>query len=347
MYECYFGDLWRFYTDDRLVFEDVDGAKDLFLEVNELYLQNFHANNTVAVVGRKKIKDRRSWWYNAPLDLAGFELKRGLMRVRGYFGGRLDRRVVEDESDAWSSLNGVRFGLVHGVYEYRYNRFWEMIALYERSEPEYPLPDVRRAFWVGGRYVGVYERKSGVQKAWLDLGVVRGRGGGEAFGGVGVDVGLRHEPLGSPWAFVGQVAYGSGGESGHYTQPRIAYRRSRFYDENLSIRYYGELLDPDLNNIFIAAVRGFYHADRGTYMFGLYRYWQQQPRVAYFESNGFYPASGKSKDIGTEIDFLYRYESERYHFKAGVSYFAGGGAFGYLDEPDAYKITFSVRYFWR
>jgi len=319
------------------------------LEIYELYLQNFYSDDTSFIFGRKKIKDRRSWWYDNPLDLVGFRTKRDLFGLQGYLGTRLGDEVINDDADARARLDKTRFALLHGIYEYRYNRFLEGFLLYERAYPDYPSRYKRRAAWVGGRYRAIYEGRSSIDEAWLDLGFVRGKeeiGGGRYFSGVGLDLGVRHEPLGSPFAFVAQFAYGQGGDN-HYTQPWIAYRRSNFYDRNLSIRYYGELLDPDLNNILIAALRGIYHRGASTYMLSGYKYYQETPRVNYFRVNSFYPTSGDDADIGAEVDFHYQYRLDRYYFKLVLSYFMGGGAYDYLDEPDAFKIYFGMRYYWR
>jgi len=349
IYECYFGDLWKFYTDDRLVYHNVDGDTDLFLEIYELYLQNFYSDDTSFLFGRKKIKDKRSWWYNNPLDLVGFRTKRDLLGLEGYIGTRIGDEVINDDADARSRLDKTRFALLHGVYEYRYNRFLEGFALYERAYPDYPVRYKRRALWLGGRYRAIYERERSIDHAWLDLGFVRGKEelpGAGYFSGVGLDLGVRHEPLEKPWAVVGQFAYGKGGDD-HYTQPWIAYRHSNFYDRNLSIRYYGELLDPDLRNIFIAAVRGIYKKGRSTWMLSGYKYWQEVPKVEYFRANSFYPTDGNDGDIGSEIDLHYQYRVDRYYLKLMLAYFMGGGAYDYLDEPDAFKVYFGMRYYWR
>jgi len=348
IYECYFGDLWKFYTDDRLVYHNTDGDSDLFLEIYELYLQNFYSDDTSFLFGRKKIKDKRSWWYDNPLDLVGFRTRWDLFGLEGYLGTRIGDEVINDDADARARLDGTRFALLHGVYEYRYNRFLEGFALYERSYPDTPTRYKRRAAWIGGRYRAIYESPASIDEAWLDLGFVRGKEelGENWFSGVGLDLGVRHAPLDRPYGFIAQFAYGQGGDD-HYTQPWIAYRRSNFYDRNLSIRYYGELLDPDLRNIYIAALRGFYHKGRSTYMLSGYKYWQEVPRVEYFRANSFYPTSGEDADIGAEIDFHYQYRIDRYYFKLVLAYFMGGGAYDYLDEPDAFKIYFGLRYYWR
>jgi len=349
IYECYFGDLWKFYTDDRLVYHRTDGGSDLFLEIYELYLQNFYSEDTSFVFGRKKIKEKRSWWYDNPLDLVGFRTKRDLFGLEGYVGTRIGDEVINDDADARSRLDSTRFGILHGIYEYRYNRFLEAFLIYERAYPDYPEPYKRKALWLGGRYRGIYEFARSIDHAWLDLGYVRGEeecAGCGDFSGIGLDLGVRHEPLERPWAVVGQLAYGQGGED-HYTQPWIAYRRSNFYDKNLSIRYYGELLDPDLRNIYIAAVRGIYKKGRSTWMASAYRYYQDEARKEYFRANSFYPTNGEDRDIGSEFDLHYQYRTKSYYFKLTLAYFLGGGAFDYLEEPDAFKIYFGMRYYWR
>ena len=147
---------------------------------------------------------------------------------------------------------------------------------------------------------------------WAELGLARGSVGSKSVSGWAFDVGALWDfdvPL-RPTLGAG-VAYGSGERD---TANEVGYRQSGLNDNNsklggvTSLRYYGELFDPELANISIttltASIRPFEGAS-ATLVFHTYR--QDVASATTPNTDLRTVPTGRSADLGREIDLVLGY----------------------------------------
>jgi alginate production protein len=180
---------------------------------------------------------------------------------------------------------------------------------------------------------------------WCELGIARGDAGGRDVRGHAFDVGVLHT-FDAPWrpAFGVGIAHGSGERDG---AARIGYRQSGLQDNTgklggvTSVRYYGELLDPELANLTVltacAAVRPF----PGGSLSLLLHHYRQDVASATTPSTALRTApTGQSRDLGFEVDVVLGYRlARRLTVELVFAHFEPGDAFATDDAATLLAFT--------
>ncbi len=352
MYEKYFWNNWKFFTDSRIILSrnnySGDISNKIYLDINELYIRSFCLNCDLAniLIGRKKTEDFRSWWYDAPLDEIMIFNEYNLFTYQLIAATRINNETVTDDNSPKAKLKNSSFFILHSNYEYFYRNNLGFYYIYEHSKPNDGHVKNRKLSFLGIDLNGI--RKNIFY--WLNLGYSGGKIDKYTktyrSEGYGFDIGFK-APYSQKFSYAASYAFGSG--SNYFTQPYIATNYSDYLNKNISFRYYGEVLNPILENLHIVSLYGIYDMNpRESILASVHNYRQDVKKKSYFNTRYFYPTSGKSKDIGKEIDFVYQYYIEKQKkLKIGAGYFFGGDAFDYLKEKNAYRIFLNYRYYWK
>jgi len=349
MYEKYFWDRWKFFTDDRIIFtrkhSNSKTDTDVYLDINELYVRSYCLNDdfTNILVGRKKTKDFRSWWYDFPLDEIKIFSENYLFDYELIFATRLNSDKILDEKGAKAKVKNSKFVIFHGDYEFYYNNHVGGYFIYEHSKPKDLYVDNRKMRFYGLELHGIkddflYWAYLGFSKGDIDYYTST-----KSLSGHGFDVGVKYQKGDIGYAL--SYAYGSK----ENTQPIIATNNSDFLDKALKVRYYGEVMDPMLENIKILSFYVNYDRnEKEKLIASIHNYSQSVAESKIYNTSYFYPSDGKHKDLGNEVDVVYQYlMAKEQKLKLGLGYFIGSDAYDYLDRKSAYKIFANYRYYWK
>jgi alginate production protein len=246
-------------------------------------------------VGRQRFEDERDWWYREDLDAA-----RLLFQT-----GRLDFELSASRNDVASRdiLNrdrAERSTNYFAVARYAYDDDTELSAyVLFQDRPERGEQPV----FFGARSMGAIGSRLGY---WIDAAIVRGTDDSEDIRAYGFDIGADYGldlPL-EPSLHFG-VAFGSGdanaddGTSSEFRQTGL--QGSYFY--------YGEVLGPELSNMWIYTAGVEVHPANGTSVRLLYHRYRQhhasdQLRDALIDQD----PDGRSRDLGQALDIVASYE---------------------------------------
>jgi alginate production protein len=321
-------------------------------------------------IGRVALLERRSWWWDEDLDAVraiyapqGWRLESGLARELG--------RVSTAQSGIDPAARGVTrwFGQVTREWapRHRVDLFW--LSAWDRSgspavgtafvEDQEDALDGRQR-WLGLRASGeqrwAFGHRWTYRADWVQL---RGRQSRTPFtsdpqerliAGVTQEVALRSYAwdVGAQWILPGEArptfsigwAQGSGGGlSGgvdrSFQQTGLHENKSRVGGVK-RLRYYGELLDPELSNLDVASAGlGFRFRGKNSAELIWHRYRQLQPSVAVTGSRLSQAPSGISRRLGHELDLFMAFrEIEGFEWTLTLSRFVPGPAFS-NDRRDA------------
>ncbi|NPA73428.1 MAG: alginate export family protein [Epsilonproteobacteria bacterium] len=351
IYDRYFWDIWRFYTDDRLIFSrrDINGdiSNGIDLDINELYIRSYCLNDdlTNILLGRKKTRDLRSWWYDAPLDQIRLFSENYLLNYEAILATRFNDNVNIDDNDRYYKLKDSFFVILHANYEYRYRNNIGIYYIYENSKPNDEETQKRDISFVG---VELYGHKNSLFY-WANAGISNGDitryDSTQKADGYGFDIGAKLSYKDN-LSFAFDYAYGSGKDL--FTQPYIASNDSDYLSKNLKIKYYGNIIDPALENLQIISLYAIYDLDeKKSIVASLHNYRQNTPTKTNFNDKYFFYTNGKDKEIGNEFDLVYQYlQNKSQKLKIGIGYFAGSKAYEYLEDKDIYRLFLNYRYYW-
>jgi alginate production protein len=286
-----------------------------------------------AQLGRQRFKDKREWWYDEDLDAAR------LFYRTGRFG--LELSASRNEVVGSDFLNRERADrstnyMAVGRYAYRDDiELSAYLIAQNRSETQ------EKPIFLGVRSIG---RISPRFEHWIDAAVVRGTDNGRDIRAYGWDVGVEYRLDGSlqPSLLVG-VAFGSGDANpneGRNTEFRQTGLQGSYF-------YYGEVLAPELSNMWIytagvklrpanqTSVRILYH---------LYRQHRLEARMrdVLVERD----PDGRHRGLGQALDVVTSYNGIRnVYLDFIVGAFFPGPAFAPRDR--AYFAQFLATYeFW-
>jgi len=351
MYERYFWDYWKFFTDDRIILSrrnrNGDVSSDVYLDINELYLRSYCINCdlTNILIGRKKTRDFRSWWYDQPLDEIKIFSENYLLTYEMIFATRIDNNIFTDDNSPKARLKGSRFFILHTNYQYRYKNNFDFYYVYEVSKPKQYI-EKRRISFVGFGFDGFYKDIF----YWLNAGYSGGKiektDKDDTSDGYGFDIGIK-VPYSARWSVAGSYAFGSGGN--YFTQPLIATNHSDYLNKTFSFKYYGEVLDPVLENLHILSIYGIYNINEYKALIAAFhKYRQDVAKAVTYNDRYVYSTNGSDKDVGHEFDLIYQYLNSRYEkLKIGLGIFLGGKAYDYLKDKNAYRIFINYRRYWK
>ena len=346
-YGC-FANYWKFYTDDRLIFyrkhKNNFNKTGIDIDIKELYFQTYKLfeNRLNFLLGRKELFDTRSWWIDRPMDTFGIFNLNDLLHYEIYVGGRLNNRtLLSDTTSLTSNLKHTRFLLVHIDYLWHYLEHIGIFTLKEKTT----IPSMKRNLnWIGARAFGdKYINENDKIRYWLDIAHNNGKYNSKNTNGVAYEIGALY--IKNSYSF--GASYASANKE--YYQPIFADNKSKFLQRNIKFRYYGEFLDPELSNISILSLYGFYNPSiKDTYVIALHNYKQINTSYPLQTTEYVLKTNGKNKNIGNEIDFIYQYLlSLRYNYKLILAYFKGSDAFNKVaDKKDGIYAKFDFTYYW-
>jgi alginate production protein len=247
-------------------------------------------------VGRQDFDEAREWLYDENLDAIRLHSQLGPVRTEASFSRRwnVDSPLLKEWRNwiLYSEAGVARDWAVGGYVIHR--------RLPESADD--------RPVWVGLRSHG--RITSGINH-WLEISALRGDLGGSAMDAYCVDVGgsvrLHRE---TRFTVFGGAAYGSGG-----ADPGSRFHQTGLHDNNdkfsgvSSLKYYGELLEPELSNLRIATAGfGFRPSGEISAEVIFHRYSQVHPDWDLGRTNLEVRPLGTSTDIGEEWDLVVGFE---------------------------------------
>jgi len=356
-YWHFFNQYWHFYTDIRIIPYHTEKnhykKNSVSLDIKEFYLMSDKTfdNQADFLIGRKVLKDKRSWYYNTSLDTLGVFNKHDLMRYELYAGTRLtSNRVIESATANKHDLKNIKFLIGHASYEYYMKNTLEIFGLYEDTAG---LED-RKLKWIGVRALGTLFTTMPSLHYWIDAAKVSGTLKEnfieKSLSGRAFDLGLEYDLENEKDSFAFSYAYGSGGSS-EYREPYLSNNRSDYLSKYLSFRYYGSFFDPELTNIKIASLYYVHKLNTPgrTAVVALHNYKQVSASSSQYIASGYTVApNGYDTNLGNELDFILgQYMKGQYNWRFVLAYFLGGSAYNSVaSHKDGIYGAFNVRYYW-
>jgi len=347
-YKKYFLNNWKFFTDDRIIFArnqiNSSSSSKIYFDINELYIRSYCLlnNNANILIGRKKTKDFRSWWYDAPLDEIKLFNENNLLTYQLILATRLNDETITDNNSPKDKLKNSKFLIFHVNYEYLYRKNVGGYYIYEDSKPDSSTH--RKISFIG------FDSNIKTDKLyWLNLSL----NNGDIYynniknhqNGLGLDIGLKI-PYSNNLDIAGSFAYASK----NFTQPYIATNYSSYLVNNFNFKYYGNVFNPTLQNINIISLYGIYYLDpMSSFITSLHNYSQNKKTKTIYNDKYVYSSNGKNTNLGNELDCVYQYlTTNKYNkLKIGGGIFLGGDAYNYLKNKNAYRLFINYRHYWK
>jgi len=340
IYEKNFLNQWHFYSDLRLIYSRKDRnniTNNFFFDVNEFYINSFCLTKYFDVlIGRKKTKDYKSWWYDSYLDQIRLFSTNSLLSSQLILATRIDNSLITNENSNKINIKNFVYLILHSDYEYYFNRHIGLILMYEnKKHNNVNLVKEKNEF------LGIYTNaKKDKFKYWANFAISKNID--QKQNGFGLDIGVMYYNLDK---FYG-IGYGLG--SKNFRQPYIATNYSDYFIKNFNIKYYGELLDPFLENIQILSLYGGINIDEyKNIILSIHNYRQLQNKSNNYNNTYLFNTNGNNKNIGNEMDIIYQYLlAKKRKLKVGFSYFMGGSAYK-LFKKNALRLYINYRYYWK
>ncbi|HEB54685.1 MAG TPA: hypothetical protein ENI87_15665 [bacterium] len=305
------------------------------LEVTRAFAALRFGEHFQLLLGRQDFDEGREWVYDEVLD--------GVRGVAMFDRVRFDLAYAEGR-DVLAETNVEQdWGMALLKVGYAVRDDWYVTGYGLQRFDETPTDMEPRYFGVQSHA----EPRFGLGH-WLEFATVRGDAAGRAIRGHAYDLGLRYtlDVPGRPTFAIGH-AFASGRS---ITDSKIGYRQSGFQDNTgklggvTSVRFYGELLDPELANLSVTtlsfAVRPI---PFGSVQLMYHRYRQDVASPVLVDTSLRAAPNGLSTDLGHEIDLVLAYRVAR---RLTVEFVAGrfepGDAFS--GQTAANLIVLTTRY---
>ncbi len=283
--------------------ENGDDTRDETAEITRAFVSLRAAEGFQVIAGRQDFDEEREWLYDEVLDGV-----RGVLSVGAFefeLGGAIGRdfaAAVNSTEDTGLLVGQVRWQLDgdHELGAYVLKRTDDTAADFEPLL--YGLRSFSRPRYGFGH--------------WVEIGGAAGSVGGRDVRGHAFDVGATwtfDAPL-RPTIGAG-IAFASGRAD---TDPRSGYRQSGLQDDNAklggvtSVRYYGELLDPELANLSVTTLCAAIRPLRSASVSVLFHGYRQDVASAVLADTSLRTTpNGASRDLGHEFDLVLAYRFER------------------------------------
>jgi alginate production protein len=320
-------------------------------------------------VGRIALIERRSWWWDDDLDAVRLNYSDGDWRLETGLARELARKSSAESNIDPAAKNVTRwFG--NGGYRWAPRHTLEAYWLVANDSSGAPTPGTlfaedtedpsdARMRWFGLRATGEARYESGHRLGYRADGVLlRGRetvtpftetDDGRLSAGTSVERRVRANAwdIGAYWRLPSDtrptlsvgLANGSGSADGdterNFRQTGLQENKGRIAGVK-RLRYYGELVDPELSNLRIATLGfGLRFLDNSSIELLQHQYRQQVASSTFRGSRLSEDPEGSNRDIGREIDlFIAIRESRRAEITLLLSRFRPGAAFA-TDRRDA------------
>ena len=290
-------------------------------------------------LGRQRFNDEREWLYDDELD--GIRLFHSFSRFAMEFSltSNNDKELLNpDDYEKVTNL------VVHARYAADRD---DEIGLYAFAQNIQSDPDEDLIFFGFHADGKAWQRL----KYWLELAHVRGETDTTEIRGLGFDIGstyvfdYRFKP-----SLTLAYAYGSGdkdstdGRDENFRQTGLQDNTARF-NGFIRLKYYGEMVDPELSNLRIATVGIGIRATRKTSLdLVYYNYRQVEASSLMRDWEIDMDPDGRSTDIGNELDLIFGYRIKPHH-KGNiiVGSFHPGNAFA-DDAANALFVELKLQY---
>ncbi|MGH7891811.1 MAG: alginate export family protein [Thermodesulfobacteriota bacterium] len=328
------------YIDMKLAgefeFEDGHTTKDratLEVELAYILLKELWNDRLAFQIGRQRFEDERQWLFDAELDGAraflffyGIDAEFSVTR-----GGIVDVDLIN--RDAGDKTNNY---ITYWTYNFSEDT---NIAAYfvfrDNTEDE-----EESAITLGAHSDGDFTDSLGY---WLELAYAFGTNDSSNINGIGFDLGSTYViyPTLEPSVTLGYAFAGK-----NFMQTGLQGNESDF-NGAADFLYYGQLFDPELNNMSIfTAGAGINPTEESSSIDLVYHYYVQTEARDSLENSGIdADPDGRNKSLGSEIDLVLGYEGEESGFAAALvlGYFIPGNAFP-SDAGNSFLTNLTLEY---
>jgi alginate production protein len=320
---------WRFIDDDEGEKENETRLelKQAFVSLNELF------DRITVKLGRQRFNNEREWLYDEELD--------GMRVFYFYQKFSLDLSVSEQHDE----------DLLHGEEDERVTNY----VLHGRYTPDKDttvgiysfIQNDRKRTQEDLQLYGLHVHGEPIDdlEYWLELAHVRGENGPRKIRAIGFDIGATYEfnAAFEPSLTLG-YAFGSGDDEPadnideNFRQTGLQDNEAKF-NGVVKLKYYGEMIDPELSNLAIATVGVGIRPTHTTSLDLVYHYYRQdeaseEVRDAEIDEQ----PNGFNADLGQEIDLVAGYRIKPHHKGSLViGYFIPSTAFP--DDADPALFT--------
>jgi hypothetical protein len=357
-----------------------------WIDLRYLFLSSknaFERNSGVQwSLGRMPIRENRGFWYYNYLDGLKLEYLSTTLYGMLFAGTRLeDSRVSSSEEKI--KIEGYKYLIANLDYQYYYRKHLQVFFVKERRNDYSENVGEVFSTWSSTRpkqdlnWIGLSLRGTGefnfFQNYWIDLAYMWGKKGiisdtyldcsadhlvldkrYRRVYGFGGEVGVKGKRGKFGWG--GRFALGEGSKRkvGHkqFFLTKISNSMEKVFGEN-RYRYYGELANPDLNNIVILSLFGGYEVTPQNWLILNIVKYQQYKKGDYAPfSRYLINTNGESADLGWEIDLSVNGKSTdsmggEWRYIVTGSYFIPGDAYNGVDEANrAYGVNFRIKRYW-
>ena len=349
MYEKYFLDNWKFYTDDRIIFSrkkiNSHYTSVLYFDVNELYLRSYcvMCNYLDILIGRKKTKDYKSWWFNNYLDEIKLFSENDLVTFNIIGATRINNNIITNENSSKYKIKNSGYLITNINYQFYYKNNLGFYYIYEDAKPRDVINKQRM------HYLGIYVNGiKGNIKYWGNLGYSNGKRNyinySKNFDGYGLDIGgiyfINHKNgLGLNFAYA----------QDKFTQPLIANNYSDILSKNFNFYYYGMVFNPTVENINILSLYWLYKINNFKKFITLLSFYNQvKAKKEDYNPTYLFYTNGNNKNLGKEINIIYQYLKTRDNkLRIGFGYFIGNKAYDHLKNKNAFRVFINYRHYWK
>jgi alginate production protein len=315
-----------------------DGGTDThedILELTRAFASLRLHDSLQLVVGRQDFDEEREWLYDEVVD--GIRAVAQFGDLEFELGGAVGREGAA-EPNAYEDT-----GLYVGHLRWQVAQDWMLGAYCLQRTDDTAAHFEPMLFGVRS----ISRPKYGFGH-WLELGAARGKVGNRDVQGHAFDLGVLYafDCWGRPTLGAG-IAFGSGETDSSTTE---GYRQTGLQDNNdklggvTSVRYYGELFDPELSNLMVTSVVGAVRPFANTSLSLLLHSYRQDTAAQGNPDSGLRTSpTGLSTDLGTEIDLVLGYRaSGGISLELVAARFQPGDAFA--NDAAANLLEFTARF---
>ncbi|MBK8097484.1 MAG: alginate export family protein [Planctomycetes bacterium] len=335
--------LWSFDRGSYLLAEVSGGLSDTIREADDdTHRELLELTRAVASIrlsdelqiyaGRQDFTDEREWLFDEVLDGARLRLRSGALDLEA--GGAVGRDVLAEPH----GLEDV--ALLTATARWHLDDTWRLAAYWAQRHDDAGFEP---------RLLGIrsYARPRTGLGHWFDLAHAGGDDGQRPIDGIGLDLGAQFtfDTDWKPTLFAG-FAYGSGRRDG---ESHTGFRQTGLQDNNgklggvTKVRYYGEVLDPELANLLVTTVGASIRPLRDlSFTILIHGYGQDVGSTQTPGTDLRTQPRGTATEFGREIDLVIGYRAQgRLTLELVLGHFDPG--FAFVDQDPAQKLELTAR----
>lgn len=314
---------------------------EVFVELSGFGKKGIFLDDLTLTLGRSKLSDSREWFYDANVD--------GLI-LEGELPASNTDLMLSVNREEWigsdllhhnepDTVSNFILSLVHHPFKKMDLGAYAILRDDSSSDNDSP------------RFFGLSARGEVFDKRlnfWTDLASVNGQDGEKRIAGKGFDVGatLKFFGVKGPFLTFG-YAFGSGGgdEDTDFRQTGLHGNSDKFGGVT-GLKYYGELMDPELSNLKILTTGiGFRPLDNMSVDLIYHRYEQDVALDELRDSELDIDPNGLDTELGAELDLVAGFTIlDNIHSEWVLGYFKPGAAFDDTGEALFVSAKFSYEF---